>query len=51
MQLLELLKLISNYNPILKEHFIKIKQIIPSKGKIISYLSQKIIFWKIISKK
>ena len=51
MKLLELLKLLSNYNPILKEHFIKIKQIIPSKGKIISYLSQKIIFWKITSEK
>ena len=51
MKLLELLKLLSNYNPILKEHSIKIKQIIPSKGKIISYSSQKIIFWKITSKK
>lgn len=51
MKLLELLKLLSSYNPVLKEHFIKIKQIISSKGKIISYLSQKIIFWKITSKK
>nr|XP_033788676.1 zinc finger MYM-type protein 1-like [Geotrypetes seraphini] len=39
---LELIELLSNYNPILKEHFVKIKHAIPSESRLSSYLSPKI---------
>nr|XP_033788702.1 zinc finger MYM-type protein 1-like [Geotrypetes seraphini] len=39
---LELIELLSNYDPILKEHFVKIKHAIPSESRLSSYLSPKI---------
>lgn len=41
---LELGEFFSDYNPILKEHFVKIKHVISSKRERIIFLSKKIIF-------
>ncbi|XP_030066678.1 zinc finger MYM-type protein 1-like [Microcaecilia unicolor] len=39
---LELIELLSNYDPVLKEHFVKINQTVSSERRVTSYLSPKI---------